>query len=146
MCLYPREGANYGWIKGKCADICDVAQVTDICTLPNWCQLMSINSVSGWNWSTLDETVHTNSKQWMVARIQISYILSRCAAAKIQCWWPQASPLVNQHCISAAAHLDRIYVTNTYTYVCIHVHWNLSIDRDHCRLVHELLSQYIATW
>ena len=29
------EGANYGWIKGKCADICDVAQVTDIRTLPN---------------------------------------------------------------------------------------------------------------
>ena len=34
-CLYPGVGANYGWIKEKCADVCDVAQVTDICTLPN---------------------------------------------------------------------------------------------------------------
>ena len=33
--LYPGVGANYGWIKGKCADICDVAQVTDTHTLPN---------------------------------------------------------------------------------------------------------------
>ena len=34
--LHPGDGANYGWIKGKkCADICDVAQVTDIRTLPN---------------------------------------------------------------------------------------------------------------
>ena len=33
--LYPGVGGNYGWIKGKCADICDVAQVTDIRTLPN---------------------------------------------------------------------------------------------------------------
>ena len=32
-----------------CADICNVAQVTDIRTLPNWCQLMLISSVSGWN-------------------------------------------------------------------------------------------------
>ena len=34
--LYPGEGANY-WAdqRKKCADICDVAQVTDIRTLPN---------------------------------------------------------------------------------------------------------------
>ena len=31
----------------KCADICDVAQVTDVSTLPNRCQLMSIGRVSG---------------------------------------------------------------------------------------------------
>ena len=30
ICLYPGVGTNYGWIKGKCADICDVAQVNDI--------------------------------------------------------------------------------------------------------------------
>ena len=35
MYLYPSVGVNYGWIKEKCADICDVAQVTDIRTLPN---------------------------------------------------------------------------------------------------------------
>ena len=33
----------------KCADICDVAQVTDIHTLPNWCQLISIDV----NWCQL---------------------------------------------------------------------------------------------
>ena len=33
--LYPGVGAKYGWIKRKCADICDVAQVTDIRILPN---------------------------------------------------------------------------------------------------------------
>ena len=28
--------------RNKCADICDVAQVTDICILPNYWQLISI--------------------------------------------------------------------------------------------------------
>ena len=107
--LYPGVWANYGWIKWK---VCWQLW----CTTGHWythtsyyrCQLMSIGTVNGWNWSTLDETVHTNSQQWMVARIQISYILSRCATAEIQCWWPCASRSVNQHCISAVAHLDRI--------------------------------------